>query len=398
MMAEDMTLVREYARSNSEEAFATLVQRHINLVYSVARRHVGDTHLAEEITQSVFIVLARKAESLGPQTILPAWLCRTARYASADALKIQRRRQLREQEAFMQSTSNEPEPDAWRQIAPFLDEALNGLAEKDHAAVVLRFLEGRDFKQIGSALGIGEDTARMRINRALEKLRKFFLKRGVALSAAAIAGAVSANSVHAAPAVLTKSVMAVAVAKGAAATAPTLTLVKGALKIMAWTKAKTAIIAGATILFAAGTTAVVVHRLGDQLPSPQPIPPGQTEFPKAAWHFAGYSNPESAFESCIWAVNNGDVKTLVAGVGPDMQKKFANMPAANIITDKDRADFGMMTGFRILNREDVSENEVTFEVYSEGLEQTQKFSLQRVNGQWRFGGKAATPATQDTNK
>ncbi len=263
--------------------------------------------------------------------------------------------------------------------------------------MVLRFFQGRDLKEVGAALGMGEDAARMRINRALEKLRKFFVKRGVALSAAAIAGAVSANSVHAAPAVLSKSVTAVAVAKGSAATVSTLTLVKGALKIMAWTKAKTAIIAGAALLLAAGTTAVVVHRFSDQFPSPRPIPTGQTEFPKASWHFAGYGNPESAFESCIWAVNNGDVKTLVASVGPSMQKKFANMPAANIITDKDRADFGMMTGFRILNREDVSENEVTFEVYSEGLEQTQKFSMQRVNGQWRFGGKAAAATGQDMN-
>ena len=105
-----MALVREYARSNSEQAFATLVSRHVNLVYSVALRQVRDPHLAEEITQGVFIILARKAESLSPKTILSGWLCRTARNVSADTLKIQLRRQSREQESQMQSSLNEPEP------------------------------------------------------------------------------------------------------------------------------------------------------------------------------------------------------------------------------------------------------------------------------------------------
>src|SRR6266446_1745723 len=100
MMIDDMELVRQYARCKSEEAFATLVARHINLVYSVALRQVRDAHLAQEITQAVFIILARKAASLGPKTILPGWLCRTARYASANALTIQRRRQRREKEAL----------------------------------------------------------------------------------------------------------------------------------------------------------------------------------------------------------------------------------------------------------------------------------------------------------
>src|SRR5271154_2787980 len=115
-MNDDLNLLREFARNNSEEAFGAIVARHVNLVYSVALRSVRDAHLAEEITQAVFIILARKADSIGDKTILPGWLCRTARYASANALTIQRRRQHHEQEAHMQSILNEAEPaETWSQ-------------------------------------------------------------------------------------------------------------------------------------------------------------------------------------------------------------------------------------------------------------------------------------------
>jgi RNA polymerase sigma factor (sigma-70 family) len=262
-MNDDLNLLREFARNNSEDAFASLVARHVNLVYSVALRSVRDAHLAEEITQAVFIILARKADSLGDKTILPGWLCRTARYASANALKIQRRRQHREQEAYMQSILNEAEPmheETWNRIAPLLDGAMEQLGQKDHDALVLRFFENKTFAEVGATLGASEDAAKMRVNRALEKLRKFFTKRGVSSTTAIIAGTISANSVQAAPVTLAKSVTAVAIAKGAAASASTLTLIKGALKIMAWSKMKTTIVVGASILFAAGTATVVIEK------------------------------------------------------------------------------------------------------------------------------------------
>jgi RNA polymerase sigma factor (sigma-70 family) len=262
-MNDDLALLREYARNHSEAAFAALVARHVNLVYSVALRSVRDPQLAEEITQAVFIILARKADSLGDKTILPGWLCRTARYASANALTIQWRRQHREQEAYMQSILNEAEPvseETWKQIAPLLDGALEQLGQKDHDALVLRFFENKNFAEVGAALGASEDAAKMRVNRALEKLRKFFTKRGVALSCVAMAGAISANSVQAAPAALAKTISAVAVAKGAAASTSTLTLIKGALKIMAWTKMKTAIVVG-VIVAATAATGVMGYKL-----------------------------------------------------------------------------------------------------------------------------------------
>lgn len=147
-MHDDLTLLRRYSREGSEEAFTSLVSRHVNLVYSVALRHVRDTHSAEEITQAVSIILARKANSLDDNTILSGWLCRTARYASANALTIQRRRHQREQEAFMQSelesrTISSTESETWNRIAPLLDQAMERLNKKDYDALVLRFFESK---------------------------------------------------------------------------------------------------------------------------------------------------------------------------------------------------------------------------------------------------------------
>jgi RNA polymerase sigma factor (sigma-70 family) len=260
MMTDDMVLVREYAARQSEQAFATLVARYVNLVYSAALRQVNDPHLAEEITQAVFIILARKAGSLGSNTILPSWLHRTACYAASDALKIQSRRTRREQEAYMQSLLNEPRPDTedtWRQIAPLLDSAIAGLGEKDRQAIVLRFLENKSLSEVGGVLGASEDTARMRVNRALEKLRKFFLKRGVTSSSTLIAEAISSHSAQPVPTQLAQTIIVIGAAKGAAAASSTLTLIKGAMKLMTIAKLKTAAMVGATLVLATGTVVVI---------------------------------------------------------------------------------------------------------------------------------------------
>ena len=258
--ANDMELMQEYAGRNSEAAFAELVHRHINLVYSVARRFTGDSGDAQDVTQAVFIILAQKSASLRHRTSLTGWLYETTRLTARQSLRTRVRRQAREQEAYMQSTLNDSNPDgAWQQLAPLLEEAMARLNEKERTLLALRFFENKTGAETAALLGIREWAAHKRAERAVEKLRVFFTQRGIVLPAAVMTAAISANSVQAAPVGLAVTVTAAA-AKGAAATTSTLTLVKGALKIMAWSKTKMMIAVSVGILLAAGTTAVIVSK------------------------------------------------------------------------------------------------------------------------------------------
>jgi len=256
---DDISLLREYVNHESEDAFAALVARHVNKVYSIALRHARNPHQAEEISQAVFVILARKAQRLGGQVILSGWLCRTAQLTAVTFVRSETRRARRE-EAYMRNTLAETDSDVWPQIEPLLDAAMAGLSQADHHAVVLRFFDGKSMREVGAALGASEDAAKMRVNRAVEKLRRFFSRRGIVVSVAILTAAISANSVQSAPATLAKTAATVALAKGATASTPTLTLIKGVLKIMAWTKTKTAIAAGVAALLVAGTATVVVKR------------------------------------------------------------------------------------------------------------------------------------------
>jgi RNA polymerase sigma factor (sigma-70 family) len=253
----DIELLQQYAREGSEEAFAAVVSRYVNLVYSAALRQTSDSHQAQEITQVVFIILARKAGRLSRKIILSGWLYQTARLAAANFRRGEIRRARREQEAHMRSTLNQPEPDAWPHISPMLDAAMGDLTEKDRHAIVLRFFQRKSLFEVGTALGSSEAAAKMRVNRALEKLRDFFAKRGVTLSAGVIAAAVSANSVQAAPAGLAASVSALA-AKGTSVAASIAAVVKATLNTMNWIQLRLPLGTGAAIVLVAGLIAVAL--------------------------------------------------------------------------------------------------------------------------------------------
>ena len=321
--AGDMELVRDYARSNSEAAFAELVQRHINLVYSAALRHVGIAAQAEEITQAVFIILARKAGKLRPDTILEGWLFETTRLTSLSFLRGERRRQFREQEAYMQSTLDESNASdmTWNQLSPLLDEAMAALGKKDRDAVVLRFFKEKSVREVAAAMQASESAVQRRILRALEKLRKFFTKRGVSSTTAIIAGVISAHSVQAAPVALARSATAVALAKGAAASTSTLTLIQGALKLMAWTKAKTAIVASAAAVVGIGATVVVVHTV-----SPSPDIQGTWEggVPLGGSGVDAGESPKTRFVMRIVKVN-GNYQVS----GDDIDRGYKDVPVSN---------------------------------------------------------------------
>ena len=254
-----MTLLKQYARGD-ESAFTTLFERHVHLVYSVALRQARNPPHAEEVTQAVFILLARKAKSLSPKTVLSGWLYQAARLTTASLIKREIRRRRREQEMYMQ-TLTEPDTSLWEQISPLLDDAMGRLGENDRNAIVLRFFENKTPQEVAAALKLNEVTARKRVSRALEKLRTFFAKRGVVLTAAIIAGTISGNSVQAAPAALANPATALAIAKGAVSSISILTLMKGALKIMAWSKAKAVAVAAVAVILTAGTTTLVVKTI-----------------------------------------------------------------------------------------------------------------------------------------
>ena len=199
-MTDDQNLLAEYARSGSDAAFRELVARFVDLVYSTALRLVeGDTHQAEDVTQTVFVDLARQARTLSREVRLGGWLHRHTCFVAANTLRGERRRQARERQAVeMNVLQNNPGAD-YSQVAPMLDEAINEMEEADRTAILLRFFEQQDFRSVGEALGSTEDAARMRVTRALEKLKGFLKRQGVTTSAASLGVVLAANAVQAAP-------------------------------------------------------------------------------------------------------------------------------------------------------------------------------------------------------
>ena len=194
----DWELLKDYCRNGSEEAFATLVNRHLDLVYSAALRQVRSPEAAQDVTQSVFADLARSAHRLKPDTLLPAWLYEVTRRTAIDLIRKESRRQSREQRGLEMTDMNTGSSD-WTHIEPLLDEAMESLRPTDRAAVVLRYFQNKSLREVGQSLGLSEDSAQKRVSRATERLRHFLSKRGITVGTSGLALALTANAVQSAP-------------------------------------------------------------------------------------------------------------------------------------------------------------------------------------------------------
>ncbi len=319
-----MELVRAYGRHQSEQAFRTLVERHVDVVYAVALRQTGDRQTAQDVAQTVFLDLASKARRLPDQTILSGWLYRATRFAAANVRRAQARREHWERNAApMEPPSMESEPDHVSQAAPLLDEALDELPEIDRAAILLRFFERRSLGEVGRALGTTEAAAKMRVSRAIERLRQLFRRRGLAVSASVVLALLSAQSAPAAPAGLAATIATAAILQNAGGA--TVLATKGALKFMAHAQAHKLAASTAALLLAA-STAIVVHEsmpcsVAADAPPPEPKVAAATPAKPAAAKVLVFRNQPS------WN-RNPDFEDKLSDLGLDFEVKDSSEMAA----------------------------------------------------------------------
>jgi RNA polymerase sigma factor (sigma-70 family) len=315
----DFDLLRAYVEQGAEDAFTELVNRHINLVYSAAMRQIRDPHIAAEITQSVFIILARKTATIRPGTILAGWLLRTTRYTAANARRREHHRHESEQTAMEQLYPTETEA-AWKELRPLLDDAMVGLGAKDRDAVALRFFEQKSFKEIGAALSLSEDSARKRVSRAVERLRSILTKRDCTLSVAAIGAAISANATKAAPAGMTATVATAVLSKGVASAGSIPLLVQATLTTLNWLRWRSIGISAAIIVLALGLGIVSANHLAGKSRQPNrnaKIAPTLVEqsTPMATIHSVNSpleTPPQTSGKSILLRVLDADAQTPIA--------------------------------------------------------------------------------------
>ncbi len=253
---DDTELLQEYVESRSEKAFAELVGRHLDLVYSTALRMVRESALAKDVAQAVFIQLARKARTIRSGNALPGWLYRVTHHQAANAVRAERTRRQYEMEAVDMVPSNDPSPAAWESIAPHLEEAMNTLSQQDQNAVLQRFFQGRSWREVGTALALSDDAAQKRVGRALDKLRLHLSRRGIAVSTSVIGMALAVNAVQAAPSGLASTVTTASLAGTTGAGTSTIT---STLKSMLMNKTTVGILAG-LIITAAVTVPLAVSQ------------------------------------------------------------------------------------------------------------------------------------------
>jgi RNA polymerase sigma factor (sigma-70 family) len=201
-------LLDEFRERQSETAFAELVRRYTDLVFSVAKRRLNVDSLAEEVAQLVFMRLAKAPPKLSSEAALLGWLHRTSVHVAIDLWRADSRRRAREEKAVQMQSIEANENVS--QLALEVDEALNELTDADRHALLLRFFDGRKMRELGEALGISEDAAKMRVSRSLERLREKLAARGVQASVVALAGFLAEEAITAAPVKLAAKISAAA--------------------------------------------------------------------------------------------------------------------------------------------------------------------------------------------
>lgn len=216
MSDTDLELLARYAATQQEDAFAEIVRRHVGLVYSAALRQVRSPQLAEEVSQSTFIALARNARRLGPGTVVTAWLYQVTRRQAVDVVRREARRSQREQIATEMDALNAGSDD-WNRIEPLLEDAMQSLDETDRTVVLLRFFERNSLREVGAAIGASEDAAQKRVSRALERLRGFFSRNGIKVGVGGLTAMIAAHAVQAAPPTLASTISSAAILAGAGA-------------------------------------------------------------------------------------------------------------------------------------------------------------------------------------
>jgi RNA polymerase sigma factor (sigma-70 family) len=321
---DDQQLLQQFLSTGSQAAFASLVHRHVNVVYASALRQVRNRHVAEDVTQAVFIVLHRKAHKLRNMPTLGGWLLKVTRFAAVDAMRRQARQDRHERAAARpESVVPAPATEDWTEVAPVLDEALAKLSAGDRDAIVLRYMEDATFPEVGQKLGLSEHAARKRVGRALLKLRGLLARKGVAMSVGGLAGMIVSHGAVAAPTHVAAN--AAAVVAAGSTSAASASLATGAIAAMSHLKAKLLVGAVAALLTVGLGTAVM--QLSARAPAPAAQPVAQLSLLRPAldtpqkiqgvWHLESVASEQG--QRIALMIGDGDTIRAAGNGAADVQ-------------------------------------------------------------------------------
>jgi RNA polymerase sigma factor (sigma-70 family) len=412
----DAQLLCAYAEGRDEAAFRELVTRYTDFVYSAAFRQVKSAAAAGDIAQSVFTDLARKPDALvrdrdaSSPPSLAGWLHRATRFAALNHLRATRRRLTHERQAMEQLLTNSDPATDWEQIRPVLDEALDSLGDEDREALLLRYFKNQDFRAVGLALGVSDDTAQKRVSRAVERLRDFFSKRNVTVGASGLAVLISANAVQAAPVGLTSAISTAVLAETAATSTATITT-----KIIIMTTLQKTLVAAACIALAGTGIYGVFHLAKNHASIANSKSSNSTGDYVSREHFAfaGYATPEATINSLFWIQSKGDFKATLESASPRFhaileQAMKAAPNGESTIVNSIIAESKHFLGYRIADVKNISDDKIVVSVlvddarlkqigvgdkgYNALMAKSQKqWQLIRINSEWKYDGAPDSP-------